>query len=68
MKNGGSPIYTGEEGREVTRYAMAAYRSAREGRDVYLDEITSAAEETTSSGGLPENGRHSAESAPFRAF
>ena len=45
MKDGGEPIYTGEEGREVTRYAMAAYRSAREQRDVYLDEITAEADD-----------------------
>jgi predicted dehydrogenase len=45
MKDGGEPIYTGEEGREVTRYAMAAYRSAREQRDVYLDEITADADD-----------------------
>jgi len=45
MKEGGEPIYTGEEGKEVTRYAMAAYVSAQEGRDVHLDEITTEAEE-----------------------
>jgi len=50
MKHGGEPVYTGEEGREVTRYAMAAYRSAREGRDVYLDEITAEAEEGNRAG------------------
>jgi predicted dehydrogenase len=47
MRNGGKPVYTGEEGREVTRYAMAAYRSACENRDVSLDEITSEAEQDT---------------------
>jgi predicted dehydrogenase len=45
MKEGGDPIYTGEEGREITRYAIAALLSAQENRDVYLDEITAAAEE-----------------------
>jgi predicted dehydrogenase len=45
MKEGGEPIYTGEEGREITRYAMAAYVSAQENRDVYLEEITTEAEE-----------------------
>jgi predicted dehydrogenase len=45
MKEGGDPVYTGEEGKEVTRYAIAAYISAQENRDVYLDEITSEAEE-----------------------
>jgi predicted dehydrogenase len=45
MKDGGDPIYTGGEGKEVTRYAIAAYISAQENRDVYLDEITSEAEE-----------------------
>ena len=45
MKEGGQPIYTGEEGREITRYTLAAYVSAQENRDVYLDEITTEAEE-----------------------
>jgi len=45
MKEGGSPIYTGEEGREITRYAIAALLSAQENRDVYLDEITTEAQE-----------------------
>jgi predicted dehydrogenase len=45
MKNGGEPIYTGEEGKEITRYAMASHISAQENRDVYLDEITTEAEE-----------------------
>ncbi len=45
MKEGGQPIYTGEEGREITRYTIAAYVSAQENRDVYLDEITTEAEE-----------------------
>jgi predicted dehydrogenase len=44
MRDGGTPIYTGEEGKEITRYAMAAYVSAQENRDVYLDEITAEAE------------------------
>ena len=45
MKDGGDPIYTGEEGKEVTRYAIAAYISAQENRDINLDEITTEAEE-----------------------
>ena len=46
MKEGsGDPIYTGEEGREINRYAIAALLSAQENRDVYLDEITAEAEE-----------------------
>lgn len=44
MKEGGNPIYTGEEGKEIQRYTMAAFVSAQENRDVHLDEITSAAE------------------------
>ncbi len=44
MKEGGEPIYSGEEGMEITRYAMAALVSAQENRDVYLDEITVEAE------------------------
>jgi predicted dehydrogenase len=45
MRNGGTPIYTGEEGMEITRYAIAATVSAQLGRDVELDEITLEAEE-----------------------
>ena len=44
MKDGGTPLYTGEEGREITRYAMCALVSAQENRDVYVDEITTEAE------------------------
>ena len=44
IEQGGDPVYTGEEGREITRYALAAHVSAQEGRDVYLDEITAANE------------------------
>ncbi|NJD03852.1 MAG: Gfo/Idh/MocA family oxidoreductase [Ruminiclostridium sp.] len=44
MARGGDPMYTGEEGMEITRYAMAAYLSAQEGRDVFLDELTVEAE------------------------
>jgi len=40
------PVYTGEEGKEITRYAMAAYLSAQESRDVHLDEITTEGEES----------------------
>ena len=36
MRNGGDPVYSGEEGMEMTRYAMAATVSAQEGRDVDL--------------------------------
>jgi predicted dehydrogenase len=45
IRTGGTPIYTGEEGMEITRYAIAATVSAQLGRDVDLDEITLAAEE-----------------------
>ena len=45
MKEGGEPIYTGEEGREIHRYVIAAFISAQEGRDVHLDEITTVAEQ-----------------------
>ena len=45
LKNGGSPIYSGEDGMEITRYAMAAHISAQENRDVHLDEITMEAEQ-----------------------
>jgi hypothetical protein len=45
INHGGVPISTGNEGKEIVRYAMAAYLSAQENRDVYLDEITTEAEE-----------------------
>jgi predicted dehydrogenase len=44
IRDGGIPIYTGEDGMEITRYAMAALVSAQLGRDVDLDEITVEAE------------------------
>ena len=44
IREGGSPIYSGAEGREITRYAMAAYLSAQEHRGIYLSEITTEAE------------------------
>jgi len=44
MKDGGSPIYTGEMGKEINRYITAAHISAQEGRDVHLDEVTTEAE------------------------
>lgn len=45
MREGGTPLYTGEDGMEITRYAIAATVSAELGRDVALDEITVEAEE-----------------------
>ena len=48
LQQGGEPVYTGEEGKEITRYAMAAYISAQENRDVMLDEITSETEQAGS--------------------
>ena len=45
VQNGGRPVFTGEEGREITRCVMAAYVSAQEQRDVYLEEITTEAEQ-----------------------
>jgi predicted dehydrogenase len=44
LRDGGSPIYTGEDGMEVTRYAIAAHVSAETNCDVRLDEITAEAE------------------------
>lgn len=46
LQDGGDPVYNGEEGREITRYAMAAFVSAQERRDVKLDEITTESERT----------------------
>ena len=37
LLDGGSPRLSGEEGREVLRFCLAAQQSAREGRDVVLD-------------------------------
>ncbi len=44
MKEGGEAIFTGEEGKEIKRYSIAAFISAQERRDVYLEEITTEAE------------------------
>lgn len=44
LEKGGEPILNGTVGKEITRYAMAAYVSAQENRDVQLDEITTQAE------------------------
>jgi predicted dehydrogenase len=44
MRDGGEPVYSGAEGMEVTRYALAATLSAHLGRDVDLDEVTVEAE------------------------
>lgn len=44
MKEGGEAIFTGEEGKEIKRYSIAAFISAQEQRDVYLEEITTEAE------------------------
>jgi hypothetical protein len=38
------PSHTGEQGKEIKRYMIAAYLSALEKRNVNLDEVTSAAE------------------------
>ena len=43
--DGGTPICTGEQGRDLNRYATAALLSAQEQRDVDLSEVTSEAEE-----------------------
>lgn len=45
IREGGTPIYSGEDGMEITRYSIAATVSAQLGRDVDLDEITVEAEE-----------------------
>ena len=47
LKEGGDPIYSGEEGRYITRCAMATLVSAQENRDVLLDEITTEAERSS---------------------
>lgn len=44
IQNGGQPVCTGEEGKRLNRYAIAALLSAQEGRDVEVDEVTTDAE------------------------
>ena len=44
VKAGGDPVFTGDEGKEITRYVIATYISAQQKRDIHLAEITSAAE------------------------
>lgn len=44
MQRGGEPVCTGEQGKQLNRYAIAALFSAQEGRDVELSEITTEAE------------------------
>ena len=39
IRDGGQPELSADEGREVLRFALAAHRSAREGRPVRLDEL-----------------------------
>ena len=46
VKNGGTPVSTGREGKDLNRYAIAALLSAQEGRDIEMSEITSEAEAT----------------------
>lgn len=44
MQHGGEPICTGEQGKQLNRYAIAALYSAQEGRDVDMSEITTESE------------------------
>ena len=46
LHNGGTPICTGREGKDLNRYGIAALLSAQEGCDIEMSEITSAAETT----------------------
>jgi len=39
VKNDTEPVLTGERGREVLKFALGVMRSAREGREVYLNEF-----------------------------
>ncbi len=39
LHDGGDPLLTARQGREVLRFAMAAERSAREGRAIHLGEM-----------------------------
>ncbi|HZP87482.1 MAG TPA: Gfo/Idh/MocA family oxidoreductase [Burkholderiales bacterium] len=38
LLDGGTPVLTGEQGREILRFCLAAQRSAREGRAVRVEE------------------------------
>lgn len=38
LLDGGEPVLTGEQGREILRFTLAAQRSAREGRAVQVEE------------------------------
>jgi len=38
LLDGGAPVLTGEQGREILRFCLAAQRSAREGRAVHVEE------------------------------
>ena len=40
LLDGGTPMLTGEQGREILQFTLAAQRSAREGRAVRVDEET----------------------------
>jgi predicted dehydrogenase len=44
MQEGGTPICSGEEGKETLRCILASLISAQEKRDVFMDEITTEAE------------------------
>jgi predicted dehydrogenase len=44
MQTGGSPVCSGEEGKETLRCILASLLSAQENRDVFIDEITTDAE------------------------
>jgi predicted dehydrogenase len=44
MRDGGAPVYSGEDGMEITSYSLAALVSAVEGRDVDMDRFTPAGE------------------------
>lgn len=45
LEKGGQPVCTGEEGKMLNRYAIAALLSAQEQRDVDIDEVTTEAEQ-----------------------
>jgi predicted dehydrogenase len=44
IRHGGQPVCTGEAGKQLNRYAIAALLSAQEGRDVDVSEVTTEAE------------------------
>ena len=48
MKEGGTPVYTGEQGKNLCKFAKMPYISHQEKREVFWDEISPESEENRS--------------------